>query len=97
MRGFSSLQLGIECKHSLLSRAASVAVFQAAQAGCFWRAFAALIVKQKVNFVFYSLAQAGCLWRAFAALIVKQKSKLYVLFACISLELHLFIHPQKFG
>ena len=58
MHGFSSLLLGIECKHSLLSRAASVAVFQAAQAGCFWRAFAALIVKQKVNFVFYSLAQA---------------------------------------
>ena len=32
MHGFSSLLLGIECKHSLLSRAASVAVFQAAQA-----------------------------------------------------------------
>ena len=68
MHGFSSLLLGIECKHSLLSRAASVVVFRA--------------------------SQAGCLWRAFASLIVKQKSKLYVLFACISLELHLFIHPR---
>ena len=27
--GFSSSQLGIECKHSLLSHAASVAVFEA--------------------------------------------------------------------
>ncbi len=32
MHGFSSLLLGIECKHSLLSRAASVALFQASQA-----------------------------------------------------------------
>ena len=41
--GFSSSQLGIECKHSLLSHAASVAVFEA---------FASLALHLFVNFLY---------------------------------------------
>ena len=51
MHGFSSLLLGIECKHSLLSRAVSVAVLRATQAQNFIFLFILLKVFFLLKFI----------------------------------------------